>query len=423
MAVYNNSKLEATSAITALDLAQEGFRVHPLHARSKKPMLKGWPLKATSDPKIIQPWIEKYPGANFALATGHGVFVLDADGEKGKANIEQWIAEHGDAWTRTRTVRTPTGGRHLWFHYPLNMMVHCSVKRIATGIDIRGWHGLALIPGSIHRNGGIYEWDSEPDAEVLDAPEWLLEKVATDESVPTQRSELKNPVRQKGARNRWANTWSAFIQLEQLRQGFQQGTRHNALWLASKILRWNGYAHERIVQQVHALANRMSPPFPAREWEKFEAEMRRAFKDRTLIAEKHMLGKSTMLRMLQISEPEISAVPWFRMAAKRARKADVIRARRILIHSVIESEGPLSMRQLQRVLRANHKMCISLGTLSGDCAQTRKSLQVFRNPAIEPKSSYPLHPSIAITEKLNTRTVHTKKLNTSLDDELAEEWG
>ena len=59
--------------------------VHPCLPSSKKPILKDWPNRASSDPQQIKRWWRRWPRANVAIATGGTarLLVVDIDHEAG----------------------------------------------------------------------------------------------------------------------------------------------------------------------------------------------------------------------------------------------------------------------------------------------------------------------------------------------------
>lgn len=111
------------------------------------------------------------PGAGHGIATGSksGLFVLDLDVRPGKDGIANFIAM--GPCEATFTVRTPTGGLHLYFRMP-NHPVRNSAGELGVGIDIRGDGGYVVAPGSPHKGGGTYT--IAMDVPIADAPEWLL---------------------------------------------------------------------------------------------------------------------------------------------------------------------------------------------------------------------------------------------------------
>jgi putative DNA primase/helicase len=114
----------------ALRFARHGWRVLPLYATSdgkcecaaeqsckhagKHPRTRNGVKDATTDRTIIKAWWRRWPDANIGIATGptSGIFVLDVDGNAGKASLAELQAEHGRL---PKTVTVKTGkGRHLF---------------------------------------------------------------------------------------------------------------------------------------------------------------------------------------------------------------------------------------------------------------------------------------------------------------------
>jgi hypothetical protein len=173
------SKAEALDRV--LSLAEYGWRLFPSVPRTKTPLLKGWPTFASSDPATIRSWAVKHPGCNWAVATGpgSGVFVLDVDGEKGRASLAMLEAQHGPlpATLASRTGRED-GGEHRWFTWPVDLDIRNSTSKLGTGLHIRGDGGYAIIPPSIHPSGFHYAW-IEPRLAIASPSAWLLEMVTS----------------------------------------------------------------------------------------------------------------------------------------------------------------------------------------------------------------------------------------------------
>jgi hypothetical protein len=69
--------------------AARGWRLLPVLARAKTPLVKEWQKLATSDLGQLEAWAVQFPDCNWGMATGprSGVFVLDVDGEPGVAAL------------------------------------------------------------------------------------------------------------------------------------------------------------------------------------------------------------------------------------------------------------------------------------------------------------------------------------------------
>ncbi len=159
----------------ALRFVSWGWKLLP-QDRSKRPLIKQWPEKATDDETQIQAWAKQWPTANFAVATGKrsGILVLDIDvkndqpGAESLAKLEQ---ENGEI--ETFTVRTPSDGRHLYFKYPASngKIKNCELKEFP-GIEIKADGGGVTLPGSFYADGREYTLldDQAPAA----CPAWLV---------------------------------------------------------------------------------------------------------------------------------------------------------------------------------------------------------------------------------------------------------
>ncbi len=91
---HNGSDLNEKAA-AAQHCAEQGWRVVPCLNKTKRPYVT-WKLgtpqdKSTTEPGQIARWWQQWPDANPALMTGSrsGFFVLDVDGDKGRANLRK----------------------------------------------------------------------------------------------------------------------------------------------------------------------------------------------------------------------------------------------------------------------------------------------------------------------------------------------
>jgi hypothetical protein len=66
--------------------------------------------------------------------------VLDIDAKHGEAHA--WWATHRDQLPPTRTVRTRSGGLHLWYRDAPGL--RCNVGAIASGVDVRATGGYVI---------------------------------------------------------------------------------------------------------------------------------------------------------------------------------------------------------------------------------------------------------------------------------------
>lgn len=184
-----------THLTAALTAAERGWHVFPLRPGDKRPALHGetacprtgpcttahlkWEQRATTDPdRIRAAWST---GAfNVGIATGpSGLVVIDLDKPKlnseedapdGTANLSALCERAGHPLPRTRTIRTASGGAHLYFSAPAAARLHNTAGTLAPLVDTRAWGGYVVAAGSVV-NGRRYA--VEGPALINPLPPWL----------------------------------------------------------------------------------------------------------------------------------------------------------------------------------------------------------------------------------------------------------
>ena len=158
----------------AVRLASRGLAVFPANRR-KEPLVAHGFESATTDLATIDRWWWKWPTANVAVAVPAGILVVDVDvdllaGVDGEATLRQLCAGH-TALPDTLTVRSPRGGRHLWFRAVGPLIQRAGA--LGDGVDTRvGGKGYVLMPPSV-TDRGAYSYDLE--VPVAAAPDWLVD--------------------------------------------------------------------------------------------------------------------------------------------------------------------------------------------------------------------------------------------------------
>lgn len=120
---------------------------------------------------------------NLGVATGRGLVVVDADVKQSRADLptglevlddwETWAG--GFSLQTTRTVRTGSGGLHLWYAVDPELRVSAR-NRVLPGLDVKGDGGYVLAAPSAHISGGGYEVirDVSPVKASTELLTWLL---------------------------------------------------------------------------------------------------------------------------------------------------------------------------------------------------------------------------------------------------------
>lgn len=152
-------------------LSAIGFVVIPL--RDKRPILKGWNrLEKTPDKLFV------FENSNFGIRTGQvsGITILDIDVKNNGIDAWQKISSvYPDIYTPT--VRTSSGGLHIYFKYnkQLHSFSQFTLKGNKIGWDLLNNDRQAVVPPSINAiTKKKYEWVVSPaQTGFVGMPNWL----------------------------------------------------------------------------------------------------------------------------------------------------------------------------------------------------------------------------------------------------------
>jgi putative DNA primase/helicase len=188
----------------ALLLGKAGYRVFPV--RGKIPAVK-WKEAATTVSKEIEALWDEYPTANIGIACGEGLVVIDFDDPGCEA--AKWLTEK-----LPPTLTCSTGrGRHYYYRCKnskalRNLQLH--------GVDLRTDGGLVVGPGSVHKNGTVYEFEQGWSVEPAELPEEVFEYLKASTKKKKEEGGTSKTKKSDG-------------------EGIPQGTRH--AWLLSETWR------------------------------------------------------------------------------------------------------------------------------------------------------------------------------------------
>ena len=156
----------------ALQHARAGYAVFPARP-DKRPYLKGWHRKATTDEDIIREWWRKFPDAVPAIVTGkkNNIAVLDVDLKNGKDGFRE-LRKLGIDPDRLSGHRcnTPSGGAHFYFVWPEGM--GNSASGLPAGVDVRAEGGFVIAPGAVTPAGKYEPEDNIVVDELLGLNPW-----------------------------------------------------------------------------------------------------------------------------------------------------------------------------------------------------------------------------------------------------------
>ncbi|GAA4963054.1 bifunctional DNA primase/polymerase [Pseudonocardia tropica] len=175
----------------ALSHAARSWHVFPLRPNDKRPVIRDWEARATTDVVRIRKAWERGP-FGIGIACGpSGLVVLDLDRPKHDSiRPPQWdrpgitdgadvlaaLAEHHDVPPpmETYSVRTGRGGEHLYYGAPHDVTIRNSASRIGWLVDVRAAGGYVVAAGSVVR-GRRYQ---ASEARVAPLPVWLTRLLA-----------------------------------------------------------------------------------------------------------------------------------------------------------------------------------------------------------------------------------------------------
>lgn len=124
----------------ALAYQEAGFSVIPLK-KDKKPLLSSWLefQKTPATAEVIEEWWLRYPDANVGIVTGKisGITVIDID-TKGETVVPL------DTFPQTYTVKTPSGGYHLYYQYDPEIKQTANTYPQFPHVDIRNDGGYVV---------------------------------------------------------------------------------------------------------------------------------------------------------------------------------------------------------------------------------------------------------------------------------------
>lgn len=137
--------------VAARELASAGVPVFPCAPGGKRPIPRRGFHEASTDLRQVEAWWRSRPRANIAIPTGavSGVVAVDVDvhgvnGYQAFARAER----AGLLPAALATVRSPSGGRHLYF--PADLQQEQRSWQVGrAGIDFRGDGGYVVVPPSL----------------------------------------------------------------------------------------------------------------------------------------------------------------------------------------------------------------------------------------------------------------------------------
>lgn len=241
----------------ALAAQAAGLHIFPVAVGQKVPhhMAGSWGETATNDfNRIVDFWTRLDPNANIGVACKPSqLLVVDLDLAKADVNLRgtEWEYMHSvygarvhgtdlidemaykladddaDLYTETFTVRTGSGGTHLYYRWPDHWPRISQASPVKGLIDVRGnggtWGGYVLGAGS-HTAAGRYLVTG--NTQIAEPPVWIRQLVA-------EKPRITKPSALTGIRQPGALSWSGLV--DSVRNA-GEGNRNNALVWAARTM-------------------------------------------------------------------------------------------------------------------------------------------------------------------------------------------
>jgi hypothetical protein len=167
----------------ALWAVRQGWKIVPALVRrdsngDKDPRFPiRWGTGSTTDEAMVKQWWVDFPDATVAILTkANNLIIVDldchGDGQDGVAEWCELVGKHAQGeFPATLEVKTPSGGRHLYFRNT-DQRLKNSASKLANGVDIRGAGSKS---GGLVFFGARYdgEYEIDVDLPVADLPQWL----------------------------------------------------------------------------------------------------------------------------------------------------------------------------------------------------------------------------------------------------------
>lgn len=204
-------------ADAATEASRRGWAVFPCRPEDKRPAVPDWERRACADPdRVTRYWPSGRHNVGIACGPSHlTVIDLDThaplpddwrlpgihDGRDVLALLAEWA---GQPWPATYTVKTPTGGLHLYYTSPAGPEVRNSAGKIGPLVDVRGAGGYVLAAGSVLDEraypdnpgcrtlvAGGRAYELADDSDPVPLPAWLAILARGEEPAPQSGSQAR----------------------------------------------------------------------------------------------------------------------------------------------------------------------------------------------------------------------------------------
>ena len=173
-----------TALPDALGYAARGWRVLPVAAGGKRPLLPAWQKAASDDEETVAGWWDRWPDANVGVLLGEasGIVDVEFDDDAGRETADRVL---GEAFTPTFSSGRSVHRLFLW-----RDDLPRKAKVVVRGLEVRGCGpgAQSVFPPSLHPSGKRYAWLtglSPDDVDVQPIPDEVLAWIWNDDGEPT----------------------------------------------------------------------------------------------------------------------------------------------------------------------------------------------------------------------------------------------
>jgi hypothetical protein len=262
--------MNSENLTAALNLAAQGIYVFPALAAwnnenkklDKKPAISEWKERATTDASQIRAWWNNFPAAIPGIQLGRSnLFVVDLDkhfgGADGIAAFKKFRGENPAP--QCPTVKTPSGGWHLYFRQPEDEHLTNRTGTLPAGVDCRGNGGWTVGPGAVF---GPWQWvgDARKIAAAGPVPGWILEAVKARKS-EYSAGPMSTDVGRREQRYAEAALKHAALQVANAEQGRRNSELNTAAFCLGTMVARGWLGQHTVEGKLYDAANACGLPF------------------------------------------------------------------------------------------------------------------------------------------------------------------
>lgn len=149
--------MKSSEEVLIQDYIDSGWSILPVKPEEKRPYMTNWLqyTRTRASAEVATRWFRTLSGAGVGVVTGRisNMVVLDVE-----SYCREPIESILKRWPTHMVSRTGSGGYHLFYQYPTNVVKVSNRVGIFEGADLRADGGFIVLPPTMHQCGKRYEW-------------------------------------------------------------------------------------------------------------------------------------------------------------------------------------------------------------------------------------------------------------------------